>query len=201
MRGLRDRWVNLPRAVRWTMLFGLFVVFYFGVVEPVVDRYNDFKNAANKSEASLAMFASAGDSLKNAAVRVAVGTQNFGTVEFPGDPDQRSVAFNQAVDAILAKHNVRATSTTRPAAMGSGPLLGKLGADYRVDKLTKMIEFRAEPEQVSAVLADLEKSPLVTTISLVFIRRTDVRDQGSRELSATITAETWLLAKKGARPR
>jgi hypothetical protein len=81
--------------------------------------------------------------------------------------------------------------------MGDGPLKKAINPQTeQIDRSQAEIKFDAVPETFAAVLADLEKSPEVTAISEVEVRKAD-RDPSSRTLSVTIRAETWSIARKG----
>jgi hypothetical protein len=198
---LRDRWKALPRAAKFGTIGVAGIAAYFLIGEPALDAWNRFSTRADQDQAVLEKFALAEADLKRAGETLRLGSKQYGKVEFPGDPEARPLAFNRAVDEILRKHNVRGqTSTTRTVGLGPGALTTKVGQDNRVDRLTRALEFQGEPEQIAAVLADLEKHPLVTAVSMVHVRSSDARQEG-RNLTASLTVETWMLAKKGARGR
>jgi len=188
---------SLPRAARWGL--GAVVLFgaYFGVAEPVLDEINRVNGQADVKAAVLASYESADGAMGAAAQTTGLGLRRFGQVEFPGDPESRPVAFNQAVDQVLKKHGISGqTSTSRVAPLGSGPLTANVGAEFRIDRLMKDIQFQAEPEAVAAVIADLERTPEVATVSRVQVRQVESRDQGGRQVRATIGVEAWLLTRK-----
>ena len=85
--------------------------------------------------------------------------------------------------------------TTAP--LGGGPLTAKIGSDFRVDRMMRDIQFSAPPEVASAVLADLERLPVMSTISRLQIRTADGKDKETRQVRVTMTVETWLQARKG----
>ena len=128
-----------------------------------------------------------------------VGFRTFGDVDFPADQTTRAGAFNSAVDRILKEQKVIAKSRTKNAPLGAGPLNAKVGPEQRIERMVRDIEFDATPEAVDAVLAALERSPVVATVSKVQIRNLDSKDKSARQVHAAITAEAWFLSpKKGA---
>src|SRR5438876_420265 len=68
--------------------------------------------------------------------------------------------------------------------------------EERVERRISEIQFDAAPEVVTEILADLERAPEVSAVSRVEMRRAD-REGASRQLHATIAAETWVVARKG----
>lgn len=198
MKNLLAAVQRLPRAVQWALLAAIAMVVYFLVVERTLDAINRFAGSSATREAMLASYAKTESDLRAAADTVLLGTKYYGDVAMPGDPEQRALEFNRAVDEILKKHDIREhTSTSRTSPMGPGRLVAKFGGEYRIDRLIKDIQFVADPDAVSGVVADLERNPVVASVSRVQIRQMDARDRSLHQVRANIAAETWLLARKG----
>jgi hypothetical protein len=89
----------------------------------------------------------------------------------------------------LNKH--RATSAVFSSRPGSrlprNALVELTGGTGRIDRLTKEVKFDATPDAALAVIADLEASPHVDSISSVRI----VRDAGGK-VKVTLTIESWI---------
>jgi hypothetical protein len=186
---------KLPRAAKWA-LAGLVVIgLYFGVVERTMDMINVYSNKADAAESTLKKFAASTDPQKRALDSLTLGTRQYGDVEFPGD-QTRTVAFNKAVDKVLADHKVSAKSRAKSAQLGTGPLNAKVGPEQRVERMVRDIEFDATPEVVAEVVAALEQTPVVATVSKVQIRQIENKDKSTRLVHATVTAEAWSLASK-----
>jgi hypothetical protein len=190
--------MNLPRAARWGLCAAVGVGAYFLLLEPIVDRVRMLSSASDSKAATLASHAKSSKALEDDAQKVALGVRRFGDVMEPGDPEQRALEFNRAVDEILKKNGVREhTSTTRTTPMGPGPLVARAGAEFRIDRLIKDIQFNSEPEVAAAVIADLERTPVVATVSRLQIREADSRDKSARQVRVSLAAEAWMLARKG----
>jgi hypothetical protein len=188
----------LPRAVRWAVYGLAAFALYFLVVEPAIDRTNALANRADMHEATLRTFTAEGGSQQKHLQTLELGMRHFGEVEFLGDESTRPMQFNEAVDRILREHAVsNPKSSTKPAALGTGVLTSKMGNEYRVVRIVRDIEFDATPEAVAAVVAELERTPVVATVSRVMVRRLEGREAGDRTVHATVTAEAWVAAKKG----
>jgi len=189
----------MPRALKWA-LFGLgLVLVYFGVVERSIEKINEASNLADQHEATVKAFTNEGGT-KKAALTVQTlerGIRNHGDVEFPGDESTRTLQFNSAVDKILINAKVSgAKSSTKSVSLSQGVLASKLGNDTRVMRVVRDIDFEATPEDVAAVVAALERTPVVATVSRVSIRTIEGKES-ERLVHATITAEAWITAKKG----
>jgi hypothetical protein len=99
----------------------------------------------------------------------------------------------------MRRHSIQnVTSGSRNTVLEKGPLVDyfRAGNQQRVEKLVKDLTFLATPEQFAAALADLEREPLVTTISRVGVRQTDGQDRFNRMLRVNIAAESWVVVKK-----
>ncbi|GEM_PF-1580028 len=197
--GLLARLWALPRSVQWAMWGGLAFAAYFGIVEPVLNRTSEMSGRASALEASLRTYAASKSKLDAAASMAKVGERQFGLVALPVDTTKRSTEFSSAIDEIFKRHGIsNMTSGNRSTPLEKGSLVTLMGASgqQRVEKLVNDLSFQATPEQVIAVLADLEREPLVTTIPRINIRQSDGQDRFNRLLRVSIAVETWVLVKK-----
>lgn len=195
---LAQRYTALPRAARWLIIGLGVVVLYFLILEPVLNQYNRVAAKVQSRSQTLAAYERDKEQIKAAGATVRVGVSRYGNVsfEFSEKSDARVSEFNEAVASILRKHGVsQVTRTARPATLGSGPLLTAVGPAYRVERLINEYQFEAEPETVTAVVADMERTPLVSSVSRVQMRKGDARD--GRRVKATIAAELWSRTPKG----
>jgi hypothetical protein len=187
----------LPRAAKWGAMGGAVILGYFAAVEPSLDSMNTYASRADANEAMLAAHAKSADTLRSAVQTIETGVRQYGKVDMPGDPEQRPLEFNRMVDEVLKKHGVlEQTSTSRIAPLGQGPLAGKFGLEYRIDRMLKDINFTADASVAAAVIADLERSSAVATVSRVQIRQAETRDRGSSLVRVSLTVEAWLLVKR-----
>lgn len=197
MSALVSKLAALPRAAQWGLMGVVGIGIYFGMVEPALTRIERATARGDASEAALDRFEQGGQAVKNAGETWALGVRRFGEIEYPGSPDTRPLEFDRAVDALLKKHNISGhTSTTKTAPMGVGPLLSSVGVDKRVERIIKTLDLTADPEAVAALIADLEATPVVSTVAAVSLRQTDSRDKATRTISANITMEAWTITKK-----
>lgn len=197
---LASRWSSFPRAVRWCVIFVIGVVVYLVAIEPAIDAYNGLSARADSNMAVLGKLAAAKDQVSQADSDVQLGVKQFGLVDYPADAekDAGGGGLNKAIDQILRRNGVEGqTSTTRTVTMPKGPLSDRAGQNYRVERVTKTIEFNAHPADVAKVIAELEQTPSVSTISNLQLRQVESRDKPGRLMNASITVESWVLAKKG----
>jgi len=198
MKSLLQRFRAMPRSARWLAVFAVGVLAYFFIAEPGIDFFVKQRTRGDGALAALTRYAGADDAFRAAGDTALLGVRHFGEVEYPADPESRSLTFNTVVDDILRKHGITGqTSTNRQTPLGAGgPLVKKVGNDVRVERLTKVLEFEAEPDVLSRILADLEQQPIVATISNLQIRQNEGRDRTSQNVSVSLTVEAWALVRK-----
>ncbi|MFZ4573163.1 MAG: hypothetical protein ACOYN0_02120 [Phycisphaerales bacterium] len=197
MSSLAARWSTFPRAIRWAVLAGAGIAFYFGVAEPVLDATALIKSRADAKAAVLAQYQQNRLQLESADKMVAVGVSRLGNIEMPVASETRAVEFNRVIDEILSRHDLAdRSSTSRSVPLGNNAALNLVvdSAD-RVERLVTDLQIVAEPEAIAQIIADFERHPLVTTISRVQMRKAEGRDSG-RSIRATLSVETWVLVKK-----
>jgi len=81
--------------------------------------------------------------------------------------------------------------------LGQGPLRDVYGEGERIDRLVREVQFEGTPEQIAAVVSDLENAPEIAAVSRVQVRRGDQQDTAARMLKVTVAAEAWVVGKKG----
>ncbi len=192
MSEIIDKIKSLPRAARWGLIALVAFGVYFLVVERVLDRINA---AGSKADDRIGALLSLSHDPSQTS-DIDLGIRKFGVVALPGEAAARSVAFNRRVVEVLAKHKIKNSSTSgRTMPMAAGPLKDAYGEE-RVERLVQEIQFDATPEDISAVIADLESSPEVAAVSRIQIRRGSKEDTAARLLKATIGVEAWVLGKR-----
>lgn len=191
---IAERYKALPRALKWGVWALALFVGYFVVVEPALDAINRANTAADDRLGALKTLAHNPGASED---ETALGVRKFGSIDLPGESETRSVAFNRRVSSILEKHKVKDNSTTRLMPLGQGPLKDAYGEGERIDRLVREIQFEATPEDIAAVVSDLEKAPEVAAVSKLQIRRGDQKDTAGRVLRATLAAEAWVVNRKG----
>jgi hypothetical protein len=187
----------LPRAGRWAVAGSLVLIAYFAAVEPGLETLNRLSVSADKRRLELAAFSTDQRTGDDTAAAVALGISRYGEVAMPGDEETRIDAFNRRIADVLSRHGVKdQKATARRASLPKGPLLSALGAGAAITRHTSDLTFEATPEQISGIIADLEKTPEVAAVSRVQLRRVDEQER-ARLLRANISVETWFTARRG----
>ena len=194
MSTLTDKFRTLPRAGRWGIGALVLLAGYFVVVEPLIDKINSINTRADDRVGALVALT---HDPSGSAADIALGVRKFGEVLLPGDEQTRSVAFNRRVSTILDKHKIKDNSITRKMPLGQGPLKEVYGESTRIDRLVREVQFEATPEDIAAVISELESAPEVAAVSRIQIRRGDQVDTAGRILKVTLSAEAWIVSEKG----
>ncbi len=191
MTSLLALYHRLPRAGRW-LVWGLSMVLgYFLVAEPAVDRYNRLSLRADERATALAALNRPDPASEQA---IALARRRFGAVALPGEPGTRVPVLNEKIREVLEGQGVRDyTKSSKTAQLTVGPLVNALPRERRIVRLVQEVEFTGTPEQVAAIVADLERVPEVAAVSRVTIRRAP-EDAGPRMVQAIIAAEAWEMS-------
>jgi hypothetical protein len=163
----------------------------------VLDATSRVKARADAKAAILAQYQQNRQQMEAADKTVAIGVSRLGNIEMPVESETRAVEFNRVIDDILSRQDLAdRSSTSRSVPLGNNSTLNMVvDSAFRVERLVTDLQLTGEPEAIAAIIADLERHPLVTTLSRVQMRKAEGRDTG-RSLRASISVETWVLVKK-----
>ena len=191
------RYARLPRSAKWLAWAVLGLAAYFLVVEPVVDATVQASGRAEAMAARIKAVKTMGEKAQDDQQRIAIGSRLHGEIELPGPRSERATALNRAVDRALRDAGVLGARTqTIEQNLADGPATQYYGGRGSLVKLVSTVSFDASPEAFSQVLGALESSPDVAAITRVIVRRAE---DGSRQVSATLTVEAWALSASAAR--
>jgi hypothetical protein len=191
---LLARYHALPRTMRWLLWTAAVLVLYFAVIEPyVITKPAALRAKAGETETRLVSLQKEAESGQAHVVANAIA--RFGPIDPPSnEPERATLLFNRKVAETLEKHGIKKyTSPNRSTNMERGPLVRAVSSDERVERRIADIQFDASPEEITGILADLERSPEITAVSKIQLRRAD---GGGRTLHATLTAEAWVITRK-----
>ncbi len=192
-------WASASNAARMLVVFLFVMAAYFAIFEPTIDAYNRIATAADAKESQLRDATRGGDQLKTASTTVGMGVLNYGQIQPPGDPQETPIEFNKVLSAVLDRHNITSrTSTTRNNSLkANSPLQKALGKDHKIERIVQDVQFDATPDQAFAVVADLEREAIVSTISRFQIRKDTGRGSAAGTVRVSMAVETWIKSKTG----
>jgi hypothetical protein len=195
---LAKRWKSLPRATKWIVIAALATGAYFAI-EPVLDARMLAASRADEAAEQLHQFSQRSRQFQQAQQDIGRGTTQFGDVEMPGaGTNVVSTASNKIREALsdrgITEWNIQ---TRRGVPLGRG-VLGELleGDDQEIQRVTFDVQLTDTPEVVTAVLAEIERMPEVTTIGSVEIRKSG---GDGRKVQARLTPETWIIVRREER--
>lgn len=191
-------WANATNAVRMVVVFLVCLSLYFLVIEPSLDAYNRISGRADGKRGQLVEASSGGDALKNASTTVGLGVLHYGQVRFPGDPQTTPPEFNRIVTGILDRHEIsnRTASTRSGSLRADSPLAKALPKEDKVDRIIQDLQFDAKPEAAFAVIADLEREPIIANISRIQIRKDAGRGGTTGTVRVSMAVEAWVRVRK-----
>ena len=184
---LKDRWSELP--LRWKRLLiavGIVLgfVLYVDWVWPIAERWN-----------------AESDRIEAVLDRAEGNRLELGPIRIPSTEGEGSIALAETVNAAIRNHPVsnfsfdaRAGARLPPAALREIAS----GAGDRVERVVGEIGFTSTPEEAADIIAELEASPDLESISRLRITRSQTLD---RRVDVKMTVEAWVLGSRGRRPR
>ncbi len=192
MNALSAWFAQSPRVVRWMVWFVGAMVVYFGVIEPALDVTQKAQLRAGTVESRIRRLVLLGNPDTDEG---RVSTQvlaNFGKTELPASAGEAVYLLtrrvNQAFDdaGIEDRTQIEKRSTFRPR-----------GSDERFERIIIEVSFDARPQTISEVLAVLEASSEVTSVSRVRLDRSNRTgaNAGVRTVRGTIAVEAWAKAQ------
>lgn len=190
---LAARWSALPVRWRWisaAVAAAAVFIAYTDLVWPVAERWNAesdrLEGILDRAEGNVAQLP---PSLEAAV-------EALGPIQVPRTEAEGSLALAEAITKAIGSQPVgnfsfdaRAGSRLPPAALRE--IVS--GSGQRVERVVGEVGFTATPEQAAAIIAELESSPEIESIS----RLRMVRSQSDRKVDVKMTVEAWILTGRG----
>ncbi len=120
----------------------------------------------------------------------------FGEVQLPREKADGSSGLTNAIHDILASSRVRNDEFTRTKTtrMRSSALPGIAQSGQQIEQVIGDLHFEARQSDILNVIADLESSPWIDSISSVRLTRLD-----GRLIRVNLSLEAWVISKKRGR--
>ena len=185
------------RAARWALVGAVVIIAPLICTEYLwkfADKWNDRADGI-RSEVRQATVTNGGldriDRMKDLISGV-------GPVVKPATEADANKALTQSVNAILKLHSVSNDDfKIRPPARLPTGTLEKIvqSRNQRVERLTGELRFDASPAHTLAIIAELESSEDIESVSHVRLNKLP----GTRKLSVRLTVEAWILSSVAGR--
>jgi hypothetical protein len=200
---------ELPRAVVWLIWAGAVLIAYFVIVEPSLIWAQDMNTEADRlaavaeaqaqplREANKALSALQAGSTEDLSFALRLAEARLGPVAQPGEEQERATAFDRLLKDLVAAYEIDDVNLrSKPAqTMGQQGSLELTDSRYEVRRLVVDLQFTTTPATMTALLRDLEASPLVTAVSKTQITRIPDTSQ----VKCTVTPESWIKVRKSTR--
>ncbi|MEE8153640.1 MAG: hypothetical protein V3T53_01625 [Phycisphaerales bacterium] len=190
-RTLSQRFGKLPRAAQWALVGAVVIIgllIYTDDRWKFADKWND---KADEIRSQVRQAASSNGPLKGGRMRDLIS--GVGPVVKPTTEADANKALTQSVNAILKLHSVSNDDfKIRPPARLPTGTLQKIvqGRNQRVERLTGDLRFDATPAHTLAIIAELESSEDIESVSHVRLNKLP----GTRKLSVQLRVEAWILS-------
>lgn len=195
MKSLAVTYAQLPRAVRWMAWFAVILLLYFGVFEQVLDLTQAARARADSYESRIRRLVALGNQDTDEGRVAAQVLQNFGRAELSDSPGEAVYLLTRRVNQVFDDAGVEDRTQIEKRS-----LFKPKGSDERFERIIIEVSFDARPEVMTKVLAALEASPEVATVSRVRLDRSgrSGSDANSRTVRGTVAAESWARATPAA---
>lgn len=190
---LATRWDALPTRWKWiSAAVAAAVVFiaYTDLVQPIADRWNA------ESDRIDAILDRAEGNKAQLPPSLEAAVEALGPIQVPRTEAEGSLALAQTITKAIGNQPVanfsfdaRAGSRLPPAALRE--IVS--GTGQRVERVVGEVGFTASPEQAAAIIAELESSPEIESIS----RLRMARSKSDRKVDVKMTVEAWILTGRG----
>lgn len=192
---LGDLYGSLPRAARWAVWAGALVVGFLVVDSYLLKAYDRWNQRATQLEGRLARLKALGDTDSEQGRTIQVGVSSFGQPSFPGASSKTVSALTSRVNAVFDAAGINDRTQIERRAT-----LAVRGTGERYERIMLEVTFESTADELASILADLEASPEVTTVSRVRVDRAAARGSsaGSGAMRTTVVAEAWAQPQGGA---
>ena len=190
---LAARWNALPVRWKWisaAVAAAVAFIAYTDLIWPIAERWNA------ESDRIEAILDRAEGNVAQLPPSLEAAVEALGPIQVPRTEAEGSLALAETITAAIGGQPVsnfsfdaRAGSRLPPAALRE--IVSSSG--QRVERVVGEVGFTATPEQAAAIIAELESSPEIESIS----RLRMVRSQTDRKVDVKMTVEAWILTGRG----
>ncbi len=186
-----QRFAQLPRAARWALVGAVVILalLFTDYLWKFTDKWNDQADVIRFQVRQAARTNGGLDRID----RMKDLISGVGPVVKPTTEADANKALTQSVNEILKLHSVSNDDfKIRPPARLPTGTLEKIvqGRNQRVERLTGELRFDASPEHTLAILAGLESSEDIESVSHVRLNKLP----GTRKLNVQLRVEAWILS-------
>lgn len=188
---------SLPRSARWGAFAVAGALAYFSVVEPIMDRTNEWNSDADVSKLGIDKAVEQAGRRSEADNTMALNISQYGEVLLPGEFQVVSKDLDVVVDAAMKSRGLSGyrTNKRKPTPLGRDVMSSVVPANKSVQRIGVEVTFEATQEQVASIVAELEKSSNITLISEVNLKV----GSDKKKVQATLVPEAWIYVESGVK--
>lgn len=123
-----------------------------------------------------------------------IGPETFGPVFQLGSESEGAQSMAKAVVEIEKKYST--SNFSYDAQRASTRLTGASANGEKISKVSGELQFECSPEVFSKIIADIESSSAIESISSIRLQRKEVE----KKLAIRMTIDAWVIPGKSARP-
>ena len=192
LQEMMDRISAFPRAMQWAIWAAIGTIAFLLWDATIAEVAANWSSQADTIEMQIQEV--------NKPARLTLTTKNaitaFGEVQLPREKADGASGLTNAIHEILGANRVRnddfkRTKTTR---MRSSALPGIAQSGQQIEQVIGDLHFEARQSDILNVIADLESSPWIDSISSVRLTRMD-----GRLIRVNLSLEAWVVSKKRGR--
>ena len=128
----------------------------------------------------------------NSSDTPAIGPETFGPVLPIGSESEGAQSMATAVVEIVKKYST--TNFSYDAQRASTRLSGVSANGEKIAKVSGELQFECSADVFSKIVADIESSPAIESISSIRLQRKEVE----KKLNVRMTVDTWVIPGKSA---
>ena len=180
---------SLPTAGRYGVIALAILVAYFAVDSWSWSWARAWDLEADRIQKILS------DSAKitaNSSDTPAIGPETFGPVLPIGSESEGAQSMATAVVEIVKKYST--TNFSYDAQRASTRLSGVSANGEKIAKVSGELQFECSADVFSKIVADIESSPAIESISSIRLQRKEVE----KKLNVRMTVDTWVIPGKSA---
>ncbi len=194
---LWQRFRAFPRAIQWALIAGVCILVFVIWNDYIKAIGDEWALAADRIERQVAEVRNS-VALEDDFESMKDTIRGLGPVHVPASEQAATTALNDVVNNLLKEYRNSITNQQFNRAAGDrlrkGSLHGIIGAQQVGKKLTGELEFDAPPEIATAILAKLESSPDIESVTEVRFTKL-----GGREVGVKLKLEAWVVVRDTSR--
>jgi len=181
------------RAMQWAFWSGVFIIGFLLWSETLGALAQSWSTRADNIEQKVEKVREARD-FDRQFRQIRYTIETMGPVELPSTERQSANAFNEVINDVLARHNVR-NDSFELRSRGNLPrtaLTDVVEPGQRVARLVGDLRFDADTETTMAIVRELESRPEIESIMSIRLMK-----QSGTSLSVRMELEAWVTSRGG----